>query len=898
MRRINGKAKNRSGSFIEHKILSALEFAQYGDFQIGKKALVPLGGFTRSMNPATAIDADLDMLVLEGIPTVNFGRGVPDPTPRSSTVTQPLNRRLRREIRANMGTPSRISRVSNDYLRNTSFSDGPFGSMSSLMRNGYPRSPYANTIPYEKSAEWMNTVKTRVDSVLGEQPKTMKELLGRLKAAEEFVNSSAESGRNFTIKPVYFLSQTQSELAQALGGRFAGPSTVPSQHDLGLYYVLADHLLSYPEAFDNTNLIVLPMNMPDTPVSNGTGGAALSIPSYFSPKISGGRRERRINLGVAEVEMLSESGVRDFSDQPEMHIDPKTSGAQIQSLLMFPVYGDPRSRAARFSGGGQTIEISATEGRLDSIKNILEKFENSADDEYPLVDTVSMNIMLGFMDRMRELEAEKNYFIRSATPNAAAAIQAIDAEIKRLLDEAELASSASIATHEFGHYLDKVGDYKMSRAYQAATSQSSRGLNSSLEYQRDVAELMRLKNGESSEILDDVAYALSQDWTKKTLSNMLTSVAISEMASETAEELASLIDALSDVTNEVRHFARDGGDVLTAWYVPMSVGARTTLQDSLRAINASNVVKMSPSSDPEQLTIMAKDAIRRMSELSPTGSVISRHPYLAGYSRLLAHMTKLDNFDKLAESASPVAKAQIYVAAAEGMRRQITQTLQGLASSYEAILENSERQVDRMQPIVSWINDQTIDMNGYRQGWRNLITDLVSGNRNAVEEFMQLSSDLFRKDAWVNNDGTFSNRRYLMDVLAGVDEQGGTAKGFGGQISALFAINRAFNMRDNNGWKNLPDDQISLIQSATNGISEYAGPADYSLEAPKPKMQLASNAETYAELHAALSMDIQEALDRLDDDELEAVTRLREEMIRVARGMIERMGDGGIYGNA
>jgi hypothetical protein len=154
---------------------------------------------------------------------------------------------------------------------------------------------------------------------------------------------------------------------------------------------------------------------------------------------------------------------------------------------------------------------------------------------------------------------------------------------------------------------------------------------------------------------------------------------------------------------------------------------------------------------------------------------------------------------------------------------------------------------------------------------------------------MQIGSQIFRKDAWVDSEGNFNRRRYMMDVLAGVDEQGGYAKGFGGQISALFAINRAFNMADNNGWKNLPDDQIELIRNATNGISEYAGPADYSLETPKPKMQRASNAETYAELHAALSMDIDEVLSKLEYDEIEAVRRLRDEMIRVARGMIDKM---------
>jgi len=49
-----------------------------------------------NMNPFTAIDADLDGLVLEGLPQINMGRGVPDPTPGRAEIpsapTSPLRR--------------------------------------------------------------------------------------------------------------------------------------------------------------------------------------------------------------------------------------------------------------------------------------------------------------------------------------------------------------------------------------------------------------------------------------------------------------------------------------------------------------------------------------------------------------------------------------------------------------------------------------------------------------------------------------------------------------------------------------------------------------------------------------------------------------------------------------
>lgn len=44
---------------------------------------------TSRMDPRTAIDADLDRLVLEGVPTINAGRGVPDPTPFGNVPNVP-----------------------------------------------------------------------------------------------------------------------------------------------------------------------------------------------------------------------------------------------------------------------------------------------------------------------------------------------------------------------------------------------------------------------------------------------------------------------------------------------------------------------------------------------------------------------------------------------------------------------------------------------------------------------------------------------------------------------------------------------------------------------------------------------------------------------------------------
>jgi len=66
------------------------------------RVYLPFGFRKKSIpNPYTARDADLDRLVLEGIPTVNLGRGIPDPTPfgaDSGLMRSQSRRRLARTI--------------------------------------------------------------------------------------------------------------------------------------------------------------------------------------------------------------------------------------------------------------------------------------------------------------------------------------------------------------------------------------------------------------------------------------------------------------------------------------------------------------------------------------------------------------------------------------------------------------------------------------------------------------------------------------------------------------------------------------------------------------------------------------------------------------------------------
>lgn len=78
--------------------------------------MVPIGAARFNTNPMTARDADKDRLVLEGIPWVNMGRGIPDPTPFGSSI---VDREGMGGIRAFGGKLSAMGRSSNRQVRRT-----------------------------------------------------------------------------------------------------------------------------------------------------------------------------------------------------------------------------------------------------------------------------------------------------------------------------------------------------------------------------------------------------------------------------------------------------------------------------------------------------------------------------------------------------------------------------------------------------------------------------------------------------------------------------------------------------------------------------------------------------------------------------------------------------------
>jgi hypothetical protein len=113
--------------------------------------MVPIGASRFNTNPMTARDADKDRLVLEGIPWINMGRGIPDPTPfgetgqnlqgirsfggKFSSIGKLSNRKVRRTRRALARSREAALRTVNDEMSWLSDGNGdPTASMAGRLR--------------------------------------------------------------------------------------------------------------------------------------------------------------------------------------------------------------------------------------------------------------------------------------------------------------------------------------------------------------------------------------------------------------------------------------------------------------------------------------------------------------------------------------------------------------------------------------------------------------------------------------------------------------------------------------------------------------------------------------------------------------------------------------------
>ena len=88
-RRVTGASplgrRNQDRDFAQ-RVRRVINKKELEEKALGPNVGQPIGVAPRNMDPNTAVDADKDRRVLEGVEEINFGRGIPDPTPGGNQV--------------------------------------------------------------------------------------------------------------------------------------------------------------------------------------------------------------------------------------------------------------------------------------------------------------------------------------------------------------------------------------------------------------------------------------------------------------------------------------------------------------------------------------------------------------------------------------------------------------------------------------------------------------------------------------------------------------------------------------------------------------------------------------------------------------------------------------------
>jgi hypothetical protein len=196
----------------------------------------------------------------------------------------------------------------------------------------------------------------------------------------------------------------------------------------------------------------------------------------------------------------------------------------------------------------------------------------------------------------------------------------------------------------------------------------------------------------------------------------------------------------------------------------------------------------------------------------------------------------------------------------------------------KTMMDAFQNKLQNLVPILKWLNNQTFAFDRMHY----LLTDILTGNKNAVDEFMQnFAGTVYGKNAWFDENGKFDKQKYVASVIEKVNDDSLYQR-------LLMYVSELINKQNNNGWKNFSDEEITGISALLPYISIYAGPAYYPGTKPA-KNYVASNAEGYAELHVAKILEDAGALAQFSEKEKDLLDRLHSRMIEWATGNGEGM---------
>lgn len=917
-RKIGSRRRGRD-SFVDDKTDAALFSVSELTETVRTKVMRPIGAGPLPP-PHLVRNADLDPYIYEGIPWINRGRGIIDPTPGNS---RPLNRRIRREFQADLGAPARTSAMRPSPMVTMSYADGPMAAMADPRNLSRPE----NVIPIDESSASINEIETRVDAILGPKPTTLKQATDNLKKLENIVNSGTPNGNNFKLETPYFASQMQPELA-AVSPRFAGDNTPMSSYDYGVYYGVAANLLDYPEAFRDIHLAVAAANNPDSPTNDAVGGSALALPSYFS--IS--QKSESVRGTTALGPVRAASGAKDMSS---VKIDTlggrTTTGGRLPIVIEMPIYKSDGQKGTDMAvsgsvaqlmlsaAGGQSnvpIVVGTTEPPADHVEEITEYLAfwervlaKTGVARQPLMDSVSMSVLLGYMQEMQNLQGKisqlKNMTSQAPNPNALQSIRSLEQRMAELYSEAQEAVALATTMHEMGHLLDFVGEYKTSPDYSNAIATTSSGLNSEYELVRDLTVITGLKQGLDHPIKSDLADTLSRKFAKDKLLEMIAVISrlnsLPEVVAMAQVVGSDLVAMDPSIKNMLSPRASSGGQIdrLMAAFETLvntdlsDINSRVMPGTLIAPFVNSGIFPQALISDPARLSQMAETAIKELKRIGEDSIVGVVGPgaraqydfYKNDIEAIInAAEERIGAFPRPAQRAAALAATAVVVHALylRGFNAFLVST-----SNEQSDLVNKEQD---LQFLADWFGNNVTqdDMDkALLDGGRRIMTDLLAANPGVVREFMEAYGS-HKSKPWFDGNGAFDAAEYLKYILNGPNGLIGIT-----QDSLVKIINHWYAAQGSNGWKNLSDEEIRLVQSAAAKLTDYGGPADYVFDTPLPKFQTASNKETYAELHPIILLKMERMLQKLTAEERRAVERLHEEMIANARAVINRTNQGG-----
>jgi len=905
-RRIGSKRTSRD-SFVDDKTDAALFSVSELAETVRTKVMRPIGAGPLPP-PHLVRNADSDPFIYEGIPWINRGRGIIDPTPGN---LQPLNRRLRREARASMGSPSRSSTFRTNARITYGDSDSPLAAMSW----GEISTRQGNIINAEDSRQAVKKAETRVDAVLGNRPATMAEAVRNLKRLETITNGGAPNGRNFLLDLPYFEAQMQPELT-TLSPRFAGDATQMSPYDYGIYYALAGNMIDFPEAFENVHLVMATDNNPDIKGDDdGVGGSAMVFPIYtaLKPQALEDRRvgdmDARSSLGVKD---MSKIGVAFFGN------DATASGGRIPAVILMPINRSPEQQKATFTPTGliaafgtflsQALGVQAqapeiplptpedtVDRYLDMLRDWTRIFKKTGSVPRFLMDGVASNVIMGYLLEAEQLE-ERISQLKQVTGEGDSQVRLqmvrdLEDRLDKINDEARQAYAYAVALHEVGHVLDYVGSYKSSSAYANATRAASFGLNSSIESTRDIVALRAFSAGVVHPATRDMTQAMSRKFMKDTLTGVLRNEDVRNRIPEMIDDIQKIVDSLNANHQSITQLVPGGATQdVNAWAEDLlnrdtaTIGT-STAQEIVRPIISGGWVPNALIANPSRLESLADSSMDEIKALGAESELLKVKPLgITAYDLYKSNVERIIKplEEKIARLPSPVGRSLAKAVVSAVVHEAYVKMLQGAMESLAETHRDAEANAQSYSYLRSWINQQTIDMANFPfGGQRKLITDMSASNPAAVSEFMTLYGTTQGKP-WFDDQGNFSDTKYLQYIFSNLTQPKGVDI-----MTAMKMVNSWFTESETNGWKGLPDDLIQLVREAVPHITEYAGPADYNHVVPLPVGEFASNKETYAELHPIMLMKLENLMRLLSEQEREAVEKLHQAMIDAARGLIK-----------